>query len=393
VYEGDERLKRKIVEDLLRASREAPALPAAALWAMFTRATMNKGFWADQAFQNHVLSSVEALLPEANQEPFHHWCRAALHSFGGKFTEAKEQFTLATVETSTRKGLKETPANSFFPAFAESLAVYDPEDPAFGVAAAKFEPPKASAISDGPVIICCADSRFYMKHALRYTTSLRKTGSKMGLHFHVAGKTDEVVALAARLEREFGKVSVSYETPPVAKPYYYTSMRFVRGVTFREWFPGDILVTDIDISYHKAPEGFMADPQLQAADVGFRIYNAVRVCQTGGPSRLLYRYPRLLPWGEINAACMVWRNTPGGRRLTELLSAEMVRHLNWARQADWSNWFVDGNAIYAAYQNIRRFNVGTKIANIEEIGMPYGSFAKLEKNAELFPAAGSHPLL
>jgi hypothetical protein len=383
VYDGDESLKSAIVDDLFQQAQGSLRPSGGALWNVVLKATTTKVFWTDEAHRNRIVSGVRAKLPRRGADPLHSWCEAALFAFEGNMEGAERIFQQARSDAAMQRTIERSGAVTFIAAAHRQLASYNrslwfsdlPDvDPSL------------------PLTLACADPVFFLRHAEAYMSTLRKVGSDVPVHFHLAGHTDETDELFNILQHRHGGISLSVEEPPLRKPYYYATMRFIRLPALMAALNRDILLTDIDVTFHGRPETMFADPLLQHSDAALRIYDSVRVFQRKLTPSLLYRYPRLLPWSHINAACLAIRNTTGGRELCEVLAAEATRHLRSVMELDTPVWGIDQTALFAAVRNTYRFLPHIRLSNVEDIGMPFGSFSKVQP-ASAFPPVGGNPYL
>ncbi|QGP78900.1 hypothetical protein [Sphingobium sp. CAP-1] len=235
--------------------------------------------------------------------------------------------------------------------------------------------------------ICCADLGYFARYAKAYAASARAVGGSVRLHFHIAAPTWEEAAAAVAAElADFDDISFSWERPAFALPAYYASMRFLRAEDFLRHVAEQVVLTDIDVTFTKSPDAFLKHLSDSDCDVAFRIYDRVRtVRQAVKPWGLIYRYPRLLPWSVVNAACL-YLSDRNHSIVARQVAQDMRRYLGRAIRTKDSAWWVDQNSLYTSLQTVKS-REDVRIANIEDNGLPFGSFDYDGSVA----FAGSHP--
>ncbi|MDO7833938.1 hypothetical protein Q4610_02665 [Sphingobium sp. HBC34] len=235
--------------------------------------------------------------------------------------------------------------------------------------------------------VCCADLGYFGRYAKAYAASARAAGGKVRLHFHIAAPTwDEAAAAVATELSGFDDISFSWERPAFALPAYYASMRFLRAEDFLRHVAKQIILTDIDVTFTKSPDEFLNRLSDTDCDVAFRIYDRVRtVRQAAKPWGLIYRYPRLLPWSIVNAACL-YLSDRNQSIVARQVAQDMRRYLGRAIRTKESAWWVDQNSLYTTLQTVQGID-DVRIANIEDHGLPFGSFDYADSTAFV----GTHP--
>ncbi|MFB2550753.1 hypothetical protein [Ensifer soli] len=377
VYEGDEALKRRAVADRL-ASPELSILKLGdSVRAALIKASMTRHFWTPDG-RREVVDTLSASLPKRGGTAPQRLARASLFAQGGHWEEAAAELRAAETERGW------TPAfdvllsgrHSFLPEALRTAPVFDEAASPFGDGAVALELHGATkGIGDGPTLLACADPKYFARFADTYLRTLRRQGCRLPVHFHIVNPTPQTFALHETLAREFGALSLSVERLEVKKTTYYACVRFLRAPAFLSMLGTDILLSDIDTRFSRDPMPFFADGRVKAADAVLRYYDKMRVTVAVDRNELCYRYPRILPWHHVNAACLLLKNTAGGRRMAELIRAEMARHLDAVMARPGSGWWADQNALLAVYLTARREHPEIRIANVEEVGMPFGAFA------------------
>lgn len=393
VYDGDEALKAMVVRDMANAP-EARLLriPKAARDAL-TRAAMTKEYW-EEARRAELVSLIASRTPRRAVTAQQHLTRACWLAHAGQFEEAARSFAAAEQSYGWNASLEiaYSGRRSFLPAALR-------EAPRDQEAASRYGD-KAVGVTllSGPrsqpetMLLACADPKYFARYAEGYLQSVRKTGSMVPVHFHVINPTDDTIARHAALNARFSNVSLSAERLEVEKTTYYACVRFLRAPTFLRMLGCDILLTDIDVTYPRDPAPFLDDPRVQEADAVMRFYDKVRVARSTMRGDLVYRYPRILPWSHVNAACLVLRNTANGVEFADLVRDEMARHLDELMKYPGSGWWADQNALLAVYRTIKRDRPHVRVVNVEDIGMPFGAFAS-DDDLSRYPPVGYNPAI
>lgn len=240
----------------------------------------------------------------------------------------------------------------------------------------------------GCAYVCCADLGYFERYAASYAASARAAGGHSRLHFHIAAPAyaDAARAFATHLSG-FDNLSFSWERPAFAVPTYYASMRFLRAGDFLAHVAARILLTDIDVTFTKSPDAFIDRLAASDYDAAFRTYDRIRTVRLAKKSQvMIYRYPRLLPWAIVNAACLYLTDRNDGA-VARRVARDMRRYLGRALSARESAWWIDQNSLYASLQAMMRTGA-IRIANIEDHGLPFGAFDY--EGSQAFP--GTHPL-
>jgi hypothetical protein len=227
-------------------------------------------------------------------------------------------------------------------------------------------------------LVVCADVKYFNRYARVYCGSLRDLGSNARVHFHLSAnsRAEAEQAFKAALG-DFANVSMSSEDNSLSytrMPTYYASMRFLQAPNFLRNVASRVFLTDIDVLFREDPTAVMKSQSWVNADVGFRIYDRVRVLsQSRVPNDPIMRFPRLLPWSQVNAAFLAIFDTPRGHRIAERIADDMHRHLGRALTEADSAWWVDQNSLRMSLIAAAE-DPAVQIVNIEDVGMPYGVF-------------------
>lgn len=237
-------------------------------------------------------------------------------------------------------------------------------------------------------IITCSDEIYFKRYAIKYLQSLRNTGSTCPVHFHIAGNKIRLKEFVSTIV-DLGEVSFSYETPIERTPAYYASIRFLKAPYFVEKVAARVLLTDIDVTFRSDPDELLDQCVASNSDIMLRIYDKIRIVhQASMPQRPLYRYPRTYPWAQVNAACLCLTNTEMGKLAAEQIAQDMAGHLGSVLSRGKRAWWVDQNALLFTYRRLLA-NEAVKIGNIEDVGVPFGSF----DYSDLRVVGGENPAL
>lgn len=373
-YEDAETTKLEIVKAYKeRGMGLAPG--SQELKKLLEKTAQTETFWRDEHFRNETLSEIEDRIG-APHSPDAYMVLGSIALLRADLNKASVFFK-QSVATGTQ--FERTGATSFFTDLTGS------DEKEFTEAETQFE----SISRTDAAYVCCADLKYFVRYGREYATSFRTHGGVQRLHFHIAASDfDSALKTAQRELRGYDNVSYSFEIPKNHTPTYYASMRFLRAPDFLVHVAKRIVLTDIDVAFRTNPDRFIRSSIWEAADVGFRVYDKVRILKQASVSQgALFRYPRLLPWAQVNAACLVLTDTTAGRAAAQGVSRDMHRHLGRALTAHRSAWWIDQNSLLMtllALQNSK----DTRIANIEDVGLPYGSFSY--EGSRSLP--GRHPL-
>lgn len=388
VFEGDEELKQSAVRGMAR-TLDRPLFDAStAARNLLTRASMTKGFW-EEGGRGDLRDVIEKSMPSRALTAQQHVTRAAWFAQAGHFEDAATSYRRAerAIGWSASLDTSLSGRRSFIPQALLSAAKYDETGWVYNDHAVDMRLLATPTGGSGAVLVTCCDAKYFARYAATYSESVRRTGSDSRIHFHIVNPTDDSINRFSKLQKKFGGLSLSAETVEVEKTAYFACVRFLRAPSFLRLLESDILMTDIDVTYPRDPQLFLTDPRVLEADAVMRLYDKVRVSMTAHGGDLVYRYPRILPWSHVNAACLVLRNTPNGIAFAEVVRAEMARHFTELMKHAGSGWWADQNALLAAYRTIRRDWPQISIANVEDIGMPFGAFASGE-NLGIYPSVG-----
>ena len=388
IFDGDEELKQSAVRDAAMAL-DRPLLDAStATRNLITRASMTKGFWKAGS-RGELHDVIGERIPRRALTAQQHVTRAAWFAQAGRFEDAATSYRRAerAIGWSASLDTSLSGRRSFIPQALISSAKYDEMGWIFNDQAVDMRLLVAPAGRPGAALVTCCDSRYFARYAATYAESVRRTGSDSRIHFHIVNPTDDSVSRFNKLQKKYAGLSLSAETVVVEKTAYFACVRFLRAPTFLRLLESDILLTDIDVTYPRDPLLFLTDPRVLEADAVMRLYDKVRVAMTAHGGDLVYRYPRILPWSHVNAACLVLRNTSNGITFAEVVRAEMARHFTELMKHPGSGWWADQNALLAAYRTVRRDWPQITIANVEDIGMPFGAFAS-GGDLSIYPSIG-----
>lgn len=361
VGEGDEEIKLAALEELRRRIAADPKAKSVSVLNYIRRASNTIRFWSDAAWRDEALAFVEVAAGGAGDH--HLQMTMGIVAFLRQDYSAAGEYFIASVDGDTP--FAGTGAASYFlnlPSDDQSRRFASQENVAFEA---------RSRGSDA--IVACADGGYLKRYAEGYLKSLRAVGSKALVHFHVAGDQSELEQFTTSLNL-FEPVSFSFETPPSTSPAYYASMRFLKAHLFLENIADRILLTDIDVVFRENPDVLLREVEARGADLALRMYDAVRIVrETGTDGKELYRYPRTTPWSQINAACLCLTNSPRGAIAAQMIAEDMAGHLSAVLASGKRAWWVDQNSLFFTYRRLLGIS-DIKIENIEEIGMPFGSF-------------------
>ena len=120
-----------------------------------------------------------------------------------------------------------------------------------------------------------------------------------------------------------------------------------------------------------------------------RLYDTVRIVrEVNGTKRELYRFPKIDPWKQVNAACLMLRNTEGGMKAARMIAEDMAAYLARSFQSRRQSWWIDQNSLFYTYKRLSAVP-GIRLLNIEDVGMPFGSF----DYSDVRVAGGASPVM
>lgn len=368
-YEGDETIKNAIIETYGEIVRPGASPQIAKRYLEF--ASQTRKFWSDPSYREAILRKVR---------------NAIEHSDAGEaeFLRGVDDFLSgrpAYIDHFTRAAeLEQLIAQSGASSLFADLNPGD-EEGLTEIATDFGDVEKTSH-----AYVCCADLRYFRRYAKRYAQSAREQGDMTRLHFHIAAPSieDARKAFAEELADQ-QNLSFSWERPAFSVPTYYASMRFLRAVDFLTHVAGRLVLTDIDVIFTKSPAIFLEHLGSSDYDAGFRVYDEVRMVQVAKNESRIYRYPRLRPWAIVNAACLYLTSSKDNLAAAQV-ARDMRQYLGRALRTKESAWWIDQNSLYTSIQALMQLD-GVQLANIEDHGLPFGSFDY--DNAVRFP--GKHP--
>lgn len=356
-FPGDEEMKLSVVEPYAAGVISRPSSMGAK--KLLESAAQTRRFWDDAAFRARI-SDIAA--------------RAVRHETSGaaSFIRGMERF------------LADDPAYIDHFAKAAKLSALIGTTGAssvFGGLSDHDEAPLQSVEIDMSAVarteaayVCCADLKYFLRYASKYAASARQFETATRLHFHIASASREEAELAfARTLAGVPNVSFSWEKPTFAVPTYYASMRFLRAADFIAHVADRIVLTDIDVIFTKSPGAFLRRMRATGAEGGFRCYDRTRTVDKLVPPRgAIYRYPRLLPWSIVNAACL-YLTGDQDQRVARQVAADMRRHLGRALKQSDNAWWIDQNSLYVSLRALMP-RPGMRLTNIEDQNLPFGTF-------------------
>lgn len=373
-FDGCEPIKDLIVDGFHAYCRELPTRAGAK--HLLDIASRTQRFWQDPAFRDPLLEEIASMI-EQEQTGAADFIRGIVTFLQGGADIAEGHFASATDKSVV---LAKTGASSVFADLTQ-------EDE---VALLDVDTDFSRVKRTGYAFVCCADLRYFERYAAKYLKSAREKGATIRLHFHIAAPTHHQAYRAFKKVMSGERnVSFSSEVPIFSIPTYYASMRFLRAPDFLAHVADRVVLTDIDVVFRGNANRFIKSPLFTDADLGLRIYDRVRkVSSYGRGSDKIFRYPRLLPWAQVNAAAVLLVATPSGLRAAEQVSRDMRRHLGRALKDRSSAWWIDQNSLLATLLTLRAED-GVRIVNLEDAGLPYGSFDY--SGGETMP--GNHPIV
>ncbi|MBH0238244.1 hypothetical protein [Methylobrevis albus] len=355
-----EAMKQLALAAFARRLARVPRISNLRVATWLARLSQTRSFWDDADFRAAQLARAE---------------RLAFVPVGGnrRYVTATVAFLRGDLAGAARRLARSGRWQLRAKAFRDAGATFHVALPD-GAVTTRFDTPMrlaGPAIRAPAALVCCADAGYFRRYAAAYLASLRRHGSTMRVHFHIAATRPGIEEEARTLAESDGNVGLSFETPPLTLPAYYASMRFLRGPEFLGVVADTVILTDIDVRFRAAPEALAA--AFADADLGLRMYDRVRIVRASqGEKRPIMRYPRLHPWAQINAACVVLRATPAGITAAERIARDIAQHLDHAIEAGNRAWWIDQNALFYSY---RRIAAGPcRIGNVEDAALPFGSF-------------------
>jgi hypothetical protein len=189
------------------------------------------------------------------------------------------------------------------------------------------------------VITYSCDDSYFRAFASGIVASLPPDARGLTVHFHVVnpqvGTQELVNALTGVAADKDFSLNVSSEITDVTDRAYFASVRFLRMMEFLRIFGRPLVFLDTDSEFDSDPRGWLSRFSPEAVSILF--------CKgpwSGG----------FVPWRAFWAGIVHVPANALGRTF-----ADVVHHVLaylW-RPEPHSNWFVDQNALYAAYLLVR----------------------------------------
>ena len=365
---AEEDTKQLILETLRSRIRDNPDTHSRVVLLYLQKTSNTVSFWDNDKYRNELLDFVEDFLK--GRDDYHAQMVLGISAFlKGDKRAAWNCFSACSADDSP---FAQSGATSFL------LEVSESDDADYLLDNRDIEFYLSDFTDDA--LVCCADSVYFRRYATDYMKSLRDVGSKARVHFHISGSKEDLKDLLDDL-LAFAPVSFSFEPKKDVNPAYYASMRFLKAPLFIEKVASHVLLTDIDVSFRKDPIELIAGIRSHKFDIALRIYDTIRTVQNHrkmglgdvNNTRHIYRFPRTCPWLQVNAACVCLTDSMNGRYAAHLMAKDMAGHLHAVLKSGKKAWWVDQNAIFYTYNQLVE-KPYIKIGNVEDYGMPYGSF-------------------
>lgn len=359
---GAEAARQRLVGAILAFCRDEARAAEARRSLAVTLSTLlpdTERFWTDRTFR-HAASHEMAGLASGFEEPHRSWQL-------GRFAFAREDYDAAAACFAAAGGAGAA-THVDFRAVPAILAARGAA-PLLGDEGGRFEvivgDPAAAAVT----VIVAANDLYLLRHGRGFAQGLARVAPGAHLHLHLIGDPAalrEEVAAIAGAGRGLG-LSLSSEPVTIDAPFYHASARFLRLPAWRARFGGAIVVSDIDMVWREAPGAFLAR-RMGDADVGLSLSAKVRTGRKAGLGYPVNVYPLPLPWMAVGAWVLALAPTPGARRFAALLAPLMDASLRAAAALSGRcAWFVDQNALCAAYAHAVRAEPAIRFA---DLGLP-----------------------
>ncbi|HTZ76300.1 MAG TPA: hypothetical protein VMC10_00250 [Stellaceae bacterium] len=189
--------------------------------------------------------------------------------------------------------------------------------------------------AEGPVFLCCCDSRYFRRFAPELSRSLAAVRPDATLHFHLAGPQDADLALARSLAAQHPTVTFNTTlemTPLFTQPVYYTCNRFLVAPLLLQRYRRPLLMLDAD-SLLLDDLGAIIEA---ARDFDFACFNSGRV----------------EPASVFQAGVMYFAASPGALKLLEILGRLVLAKLALPPML---SWMLDQAALYSAIRYAEKY--------------------------------------
>jgi hypothetical protein len=337
-------------------------------------------YWESPEWQRRLYSLVCQLSPQTRL--------AQRHYFRGISAFPLQE--LDVVKAEYRAATEVEPTASRFTSYLDPRSVLAcRSDNILNADAVLWDQPNGTYPAGARLIVATsADENYFRRYGVGYAKSLQKVGFTDALHIHIIGRPSAVADEISQVRQILAgsDVTVSSEKPVVDRAFYYASARFLRLGAMLRRFEADILMTDIDLVWHTAPERWTG--QLRDVDVGLRIFDAVRNYVMRSSGEIILRFPRTKLWECTSASSILLRNTPAALGFADLLSQVASHHLRRFLDKPGTHWFIDQNILSAVYAHVLRHE-NIRIGNLDAVGTPYSPFDILN-DAALKQARGGH---
>lgn len=195
---------------------------------------------------------------------------------------------------------------------------------------------------DRPTILVSCDNEYFRRFSPSFISSADNMINEYNIVFIVVGGEKNY-----KLSRNTYVVSYNSINYPLT-PAFYASARFLVAKEILIKSQNPVLILDIDFNFNAQIEEMLMDLDSSKFDIGL-CFNK--------------KYRAVLPWSSIPAAAAYFKNIDASISFLNYFS-EYLKN-NWSNVI--SNWWIDQNALFLAYEKTRITTPSINIKNIVNI--------------------------
>lgn len=208
-------------------------------------------------------------------------------------------------------------------------------------------------VKDSSVLfLTCCDQKYFSLFAENLACSCLQYNLSIYLHFHVVNPDENTFEQWESLKTNLpnSRISFSYEKIDILNlKAYYSMVRFLRVIDFMERYNKDIILIDTD----SVVIGDLS-PYLQFVD-------QFDVCLE------IKKDDNYFPWRSIPAGLIVGKANPNSKIFFSMIFKYLEKvFLPNTKQ---NFWWIDQNALFAAYNWCQQHETSIKIGNLYDFGM------------------------
>jgi len=375
-YVSDEETKRMVAQYKYHFLSQNSLISCPQVIHWLRLATSRFEFWDDAAERQLALSEAQKLLALGDQKnPEWHQVMGIISWLGGEDAIANQHFFDAAKLRNAAADISKAGVSTYYP--YEVLDLSEATFSPYASAVVQAELSSLDGLASHPfpgLLATVADSKYFIRYGEPYTKSLRKHDPDLPLLFHVMDLNDPARALFAKLQSRYGNLFLSSETAVYPRPFYYASVRLLRAYDIVSQAKRPVFFTDIDATFRTPTEPVFA--YGQPFDLMLRMYDQPRLFGMQNKN-VIMRYPKLEPWGSVNAAALLFAPTETGFKTLDFARKLTAAFITKSAGQNSTNWWIDQNVLCQFKRWLSTVD-GLRLGNFEDVCIPYSCFSHIE---------------